>query len=48
MIKYFVIRNFRGTSTSVKMLKGYVVICRNAEGVHSQRKVGDPCAKPSL
>jgi len=42
MIKYFVIRNFRGTSTSVKMLKGYVVICRNAEGVHGQRKVGNP------
>jgi len=34
MIKYFVIRNFRGTSTSVKMLKGYVVICRNTEWVH--------------
>jgi len=21
-------------------------ICRNAEGVHDQRKVGDPCIKP--
>jgi len=25
MIKYFVIRNFRGTCSSVKMLKGYMV-----------------------
>jgi len=45
MIQYFVIRNFRGTSTSVKILKVYVVICRNAEGVHSQRNVGNPCAR---
>jgi len=42
MIKYFVIRNFKGTSTSVKMLKGYMLICRNVERVHSQRKVGNP------
>jgi len=44
MIKYFVIRRFRGTCSSVemvkgtylsaKMLKGYMLICRNAEGVH--------------
>ena len=44
MIKYFVIRNFRGTCSSVEMvkgtclsveiLKGYMLICRNAEGVH--------------
>jgi len=25
MIKYFVIRNFRGTFSSVEMLKGYMV-----------------------
>jgi len=25
MIKYFVIRNFRGTCSSVEMLKGYMV-----------------------
>jgi len=47
MTKYFVIRNFRGTSTSVKMLKGYMVICWNAEGIHSQRKVGYPCSSIS-
>ena len=44
MIKYFVIRSFRGacssvemvkgTCLSVEMLKGYMLICRNAEGVH--------------
>jgi len=44
MIKYFVIRRFRGTSLSfemvkdtclsVEMLKGYMLIYRNAEGVH--------------
>ena len=44
MIKYFVIRSFRGTCSSVEMvkgtclsvemLKGYMLICRNAEGVH--------------
>jgi len=42
MIKYFVIRNFRGTCSSVEMLKGYKVICWNAEGVHGKRKVGKP------
>jgi len=51
----FVIRNFRGTACSsvemlkgtylsVEMLKGYMVTCRNAEGVHGQRKVGNPCS----
>jgi len=25
MIKYFVIKNFRGTCSSVEMLKGYIV-----------------------
>jgi len=25
---------------------GYVLICRNAEGVHGHRKVGNPCANP--
>jgi len=45
MIKYFVIRNFRGTFPSVKMLKGYILICVNAEGVHGKRKVGNPCSK---
>jgi len=54
MIKYPVIRNVRGTCSSVKMLKGYMLIfrnaegvgymliCRNAEGVHGQKKVGNP------
>jgi len=27
------------------MLKGYMLICRNAEGVHGKRKVGNPCSK---
>jgi len=35
MIKYFVVRNLRGTRSSVEMLKGYMLIFRNAEGVHA-------------
>jgi len=42
MIKYIVIRNFRGTCSSVKMLKGYMLISVNAEGVHGKRKVRNP------
>ena len=38
----FYLRNFTGTCASVEMLKGYMLICRNAEGVHGQRKVGNP------
>jgi len=34
-------RKFRGTFSSVNMLKGYMLICWNAEGVHGQRKVGN-------
>ena len=45
MIKYFVLRKFRVTCSSVEMLKGYMLICRNIEGAHCQRKVGNPCAK---
>jgi len=26
---------------------GYMLICQNAEGVHGQRKVGNPCTKAS-
>jgi len=44
-IKYFVIRNFRGTCSFVKMLKGYMLICWNAERVRCRRKVGNPCAR---
>jgi len=33
--KCIVIGNFRGTCASVKMLKGYMRICWNAEGVHA-------------
>jgi len=44
MIKYFVIRYFRGTCSSVKILKGYMLICWNAERVHCKRMVGNPCA----
>ena len=46
-VKYFVIRHFRGTSSSVKMLKGYMLIFPNADGVHCQRKVGNPWSKDS-
>ena len=52
MIKCIVIGNFRGTCASVKMLKGYILTCwnaegymlifRNAEGVHGKRKFGNP------
>jgi len=50
MIIYFVIGNFRGTFSSVnmlkglfiEMLKGYMLTSRNAESVHGQRKVGNP------
>jgi len=42
MIKYFVIRDFRGTCSSVEMLRGYMLIRRNAEGVHGEQKVGNP------
>jgi len=42
MTKYFVMRNFRGTCSSVEMLKGYMLICQNAKGVHRKRKVGNP------
>jgi len=44
MRKHFVTKSFRGTCSSVKILKrytlicwnavGYMLICRNAEGVH--------------
>jgi len=43
MTKYLVMRNFRGTCSSVAMLKGYMLICQNADGVHGKRKVGNPC-----
>jgi len=53
MRKYFVIRSFRGACSSVKILKGYILIfemllgymliCRNAEGVHGKKKVGNLC-----
>jgi len=42
MIKYLVRGNFRGTCSSVDMLKGYIIICRNAEGVHCQKRLGAP------
>jgi len=35
MIKYFVIRNFRGTYSYVEMLNGYMLTFGNAEGVHT-------------
>jgi len=42
MIKCIVIGNLRGACASVKILKGYMLICRNAEGVHGKSKVGNP------
>jgi len=42
MIKYFVTKNFRDTCSSVEMVKGYMLICRNAVGAHGQRKAGNP------
>jgi len=45
MLKCFVAKNFRGTRSSVEMLKGYMLICQNAERVHVQRKVGNPCSR---
>ena len=42
MIIYFVKGNLRGTFSSINMLKGYMLTSRNAEGVHGQRKVGNP------
>jgi len=44
MIKHFVIKNFKSTRSSVEILKGYMLICRNAEGVQGLRKVGNPCS----
>jgi len=45
VIKSFVARNFRGSCSSVEMLKGYILICQYAEGVHGQRKVENPCTR---
>jgi len=57
MTKYFVKRNYSGTSSSAEMRNGYMLIwwnvegkrvhliCRNAEGVHGKGKVGNPCSK---
>ena len=38
---------WKGTCLYFQMLKGYMLICRNAAGVHGQRKVGNPCSKGS-
>ena len=45
MTKYFVKRNYRGTCSSAEMLKGYMLICRNAERVQGQRWVANPCMR---
>jgi len=34
-------RHFKGTCSYVAVLKGYMLICWNAEGVHGKRKVGN-------
>jgi len=36
MMKYFVIRNFRGTRSFFEMLNGHMLIFRNAESVHAK------------
>jgi len=36
-----------GTYSSVKILKGYILTCWNAEGVHGKRKAGNPCSRES-
>jgi len=33
---------WRGTYISVEILKGYMLISRNSEGVHGKKKVGNP------
>ena len=53
MRKYFAIKSFKGTCSSVKNLKGYILICWNAAEVHAhlseywrgtcKKKVGNPC-----
>ena len=45
MIKCFVKRKFGGPRSSVEMVKGYMLTCRNAERVNSQRMVGNPCLR---
>ena len=35
MRKYFIIRSFRDACSSVKILKGYILIFCNAQGVHA-------------
>ena len=52
MIKYFVIRNFRGTYSSFemlrgtclyfKMLKGYMLICGMSKGYMAKERLGTP------
>jgi len=46
MIKYFVIRNFRGRlhahCSSVKMLKGYMLMRWNAKGYMGNKRLGIP------
>ena len=41
-LNLFVIRNFMGRKVSPKGM----LIYRNAEGVHGQRKFGNTCPKP--
>jgi len=38
----------QATCSSVEMLKVYMLICRNAEGVLSKRKVGKPALEYSM
>jgi len=54
MTNYFVIRNFSDTYSSVEIRKGYMLMFRDAEGIHAHiwecwrgtrpKKGWDPCA----
>jgi len=39
---------WKGTDLSAEILKGYMLICWNAEGVHDKQKVGHPWGKQIL
>jgi len=42
MIKYFVIKNFQDSCSSLDMLKGHMLIFCNGEGLDGQKKGWEP------
>jgi len=50
MINFFAIRDLgvHFYCSSVEILKKYMLICRNAEGVHGKQKVGNSCSKSTV